>query len=174
MVAINGNLLSYALIRQCTLLYWRSQWRANGFWNSWDITLLLTQSNCSYDGLSDFPILITRLNFGPFSFDKAPFSSLPQPPPPTLSTMPSRSSSKQRQRNGSQAGNNQQMVRRDPSASQQQRGGGQLMKQNQQQSPAKTEKKPETTGAVRLDINLEVEVHIKARLHGDLTLALEM
>lgn len=66
------------------------------------------------------------------------------------------------------------MVRRDPSASQQQRGGGQLMKQNQQQSPAKTEKKPETTGAVRLDINLEVEVHIKARLHGDLTLALEM
>lgn len=66
------------------------------------------------------------------------------------------------------------MVRRDPSASQQQRGGGQLMKQNQQQSPEKTEKKPETTGAVRLDINLEVEVHIKARLHGDLTIAIEM
>lgn len=34
--------------------------------------------------------------------------------------------------------------------------------------------KEETTRALRLDLNLEAEVRIKARVHGDLTLALMM
>ncbi|KAG2173364.1 hypothetical protein INT43_004738 [Umbelopsis isabellina] len=32
----------------------------------------------------------------------------------------------------------------------------------------------ETTGALRIDLNLEAQITVKARIHGDLTLALEM
>jgi hypothetical protein len=86
--------------------------------------------------------------------------------------MSTRTNTKQRQgKRGGQAANPQAMVRRDPAASQR-IGGGQVAKPKAQQ--VKKEEKRETTGAIRLDINLEAEVHIKARLHGDLTLAIEM
>jgi hypothetical protein len=62
-------------------------------------------------------------------------------------------------------------MRRGSSASQR---SGQLAKSNQQKNVEKVEDKPESTGAVRLDLNLEAEVLIKAKIHGDLTLAIEM
>lgn len=37
-----------------------------------------------------------------------------------------------------------------------------------------TDGEGETTGALRIDLNLEVQVILKAKVHGDLTLALEM
>jgi hypothetical protein len=86
--------------------------------------------------------------------------------------MSTRTNTKQRQgKRGGHAANQQAIVRRDPSASQR-IGGGQVSKPKAQQ--VQKEKMPETTGAIRLDINLEAEVHIKARLHGDLTIAIEM
>ena len=87
--------------------------------------------------------------------------------------MSTRTNTKQRQgKRGGQAANEQSMVRRDPAASQRM-GGGQVAKKPKAQQVKKEEKR-ETTGAIRLDINLEAEVHIKARLHGDLTIAIEM
>lgn len=87
--------------------------------------------------------------------------------------MSTRTKTKQRQgKRGGQAANQQAIVRRDPSASQR-FGGGQVSEFAKRQK-VQQEKKPETSGAIRLDINLEAEVTIKAHLHGDITLAIEM
>lgn len=66
---------------------------------------------------------------------------------------------------------NQQLQRRQQQQ-QGQAGGQQMQQQQPAQEPAKKEKGGGGAPSVRLDLNLEIEVTLKARIHGDLTLAL--
>lgn len=56
----------------------------------------------------------------------------------------------------------------------QNRGGGSVQKQ--QQPPPPEEKAPQKSEdsilGLRLDLNLDVDIHLTAKIHGDLTLSL--
>lgn len=99
---------------------------------------------------------------------------------PLIFAMSSRPPNRKQQRpfKSSNGNTNQQaLARRDKAASQSESElstTNDKWFQKRQTPPGDPPKKKERTAAVRLDINLNAEVHLKARLHGDLTIALNM
>ncbi|CAM0139916.1 hypothetical protein VKS41_007262 [Umbelopsis sp. WA50703] len=80
----------------------------------------------------------------------------------------------QRKPQGDISNTKQQSVSRRSDGKKWQLGSMELFKDNPSGQSGQDLSKSETTGALRIDLNLEAQVTVKAKIHGDLTLALEM